>query len=228
MKYFATLFTAILGILAFSVSASAQRYEPTDKWPYVNQTFLQGNVRTSSGALVRSAELNVCLSNGSLHYINDGKIMQIDMNTIYTASIGNAVFLNAAGRMMKVLAEGDGVCVLELRSIDVEELGKVNIGYGISSATASSENVNILNEMSSDMVNMSLTNALRDAESGKRLPLLIEKYIWVNGMAIRASKSDIANAPGVNKSELNAFVKQNKIKWNDVPSLLKVAEFLSK
>ena len=95
-----------LALLAMSICAVyAQKYQPKDTWPYLYEDFQDGVVRTRTGALVTEAKLNICVADGALHYIKDGTIMKIDMNTVYTAKVGSDVFVNMGSRMYQVLAE---------------------------------------------------------------------------------------------------------------------------
>jgi hypothetical protein len=64
-------------------------------------------------------------------------------------------------------------------------------------------------------------------ENGKQLPLIVKKYIVVKGMRFYATKRDFLNVPGLDRDKAKAFLKQNKIKWNNVQSLLLAGDFLA-
>jgi len=232
MKVFAKIAFVALTLFAMSNMAFAQKYAPKDKWPYIYADFQNGNVKVSRGPLFENVPLNVSVADGKLHYIKDGTIMEVDMNTVVSAKVGEDVYLKTSGKMMKVLAEVEGGAVLLYTSIDTEEMGKTNIGYGISSSTATSQNVTTLldnvNDMSSAMVNMLLSDADISKENGKVVPVTSMRYIYFKGMSVPASKSDVVNAYGVDKDQVNAFIKQHKIKWSSVESLAELAEFLAK
>lgn len=230
MKKITYIVFAALAFLSFAMNCSAQKYKPKDKWPYEYSDFVEGSVRTKTGTLLDATQLNVSVATGMLNYVSkDKKIMEADMRTVFTARLGEAVYLNANGRMMKVLAEGDGCAVLECVEVDKEEFGKVSIGYGISSSTASAEDRSAaLATLGQFTIQQDLEEAMLNKEGGKELPTITRKYIWAQNKAVPASKVDVLDYFDVDKSGLNNFVKQNKIKWNDVESLLKVAEYLSK
>ena len=71
---------------------------------------------------------------------------------------------------------------------------------------------------------MQLKNSKDD---GKILPLITKKYILFPGNLIYAAKKDVMEQDGVDAAELNAFLKEQKIKWKDDSSLLKLGLFLN-
>ena len=60
----------------------AAEYEPTTNWPYVYEEFIPGHIKTHQGADISYDRLNVNLVSGKVHYVEDGVIMQADLNTI--------------------------------------------------------------------------------------------------------------------------------------------------
>lgn len=224
MKKTAVLF---FFLIASAFGLSAQKFYPRETWPYILENFAEGAVRTSTGALISSGTYNVSVVDGSLHYIVDSQIMKVDMSKVYTAKVGEDTFVNLYGRMYKVLSELDKGYVLEGVVVDYEELGKVNIGYGISSSSASARNVSTLLEGSTDMVSKKIETASTGKYDGKEIPVDVIPYVYVSGRLIEASKQEVASTPGVDKDALKAFLKENKIKWNKTESLEKVVVFLA-
>ncbi len=219
-----------LFLRAQNPDADALPYEPMDSWPYMYEQFESGKVRTTNGALLTYASLNICIADGKLHYIEAGKIMQANMSQIFTALLGeNDVYVNAGGKMYRVIVETDEGSILELTSVDVDELSKVDIGYGVSSSTASRTNTSLagLGMETLDgvnMVNMTITNAEQKKNSGNVLPLKKTLYLYVSGKVIPANKREIQQL--VDKDTAKAFFKANKIKWNKAESLLPLLPFL--
>ena len=204
----------------------AQKYEPRESWPYLNENFQTGAVRTVKGSLIEDSTYNISIADGSLHYIVDGKIMKIDMMTIYTARVGDQVFVNVGGKMYQVLAETDNGSLIQLVSIDFDKLGKVDIGYGISSSSASAMNVTSLLQGMDSMVNTHFDTAIEKRDNGIELPLLAEKFIYVDGKLVPASKYGVREFPGIDKAAANAFFKEKNIKWNKDESLSELIDFV--
>lgn len=221
-KYLITLL--VLASVLFD--ANAQKYEPRESWPYLYENFQTGAVRTLGGSLVEDSTFNISIADGSLHYIVDGKIMKIDMMSIYTARLGDQVFVNVGGKMYQVLAETDNGSLLQFYSIDFDKLDKVDIGYGISSSSASAMNVTSLLQGMDSMVNTHFDTAMEKRDNGIVLPQLIEKFIYVDGKLVPASKYGVREFPGIDKDAANAFFKEKKIRWNKDESLAELIDFV--
>lgn len=207
---------------------SAQKYEPHDTWPFVYEDFKEGAARTKSGALVSEAKFNISVQDGSLLYIGqDGVLMKADMQNIYTARLGEDVFINVYGKMYQVLNEVEGGAVLLGKAVDEDALGKVSIGYGISSSTGSSRNATNLVEGRFNLIQQSIEKITKDKYTGAVLPVRETRYLLVDGVLIPAARSEVLSWPGVDKKETSGFLKTEKIKWKDAESLGKLVNFLS-
>lgn len=209
-------------------SASSQEYQPRDKWPYLNRDFVNGEVRTASGNLLMAAKMNICIADGKLHYLQNDVIMQADMSTVSTVKIDSSLYQNVYGRLMKVLAYNEnGTALLDVK-VDEDALQKSDIGYGISSATASSQRLRaIVDELSLDVVNMNISNILPQKEQGNPLPVKEVYYLKVGADVLPATRREVQNLSSVDAEKAKAFFKQNKIKWNDSADLLKVVDFIA-
>lgn len=209
-------------------SINAQEYKPTDTWPFVYLDFQPGMTRAKSGATLTEAKFNITVNDGRLMYIGkDDVIMQLDMNEVYTARVGDDVYVNLLGKMYKLLSELDCGAVVEGVDIDVDEMNKVQIGYGVSSSSASANNVTILMDGRFNLVNKSVQQASAEKYKGNVVPIKTTSYIVVNGILIPASRQEISSYPGVDKKAATDFFKKEKIKWKEVSSLEKVLVFVS-
>ncbi|MBO4671159.1 MAG: hypothetical protein J5640_04885 [Bacteroidales bacterium] len=208
---------------------AATPFEPRETWPYLYENFMPGAVRTSSGALIAEGKYNVCIADGSLHYIAEDKVMKADMASIFTAMVGEDVYVKVRGAMYKVLAENDYGSIIEGVEVDWDEMNKVEVGYGVSVSSSSKHglnvfalesggNVNILNER----IQVVQDNKMR----GKVVPLKVTTYIYCHNRLTRASKSDVLDLPGIDKKDAGDFIKKEKIKWRKTDSLLKVLEYI--
>lgn len=220
MKRIITTIAFVFGVL---LSLSAQG--PTEKWPYLYLDFENGVVRMQDGTLLIERPLNVCVSDGSLHYVDKGKILVAKMNKVFSAKIGGDVFVCALGKMMKVLAEQDEAAVLELFEVDLDKFNSSDIGYGISSRTASTTQVSNL-ASTAGVVNKDLYDVLGQRGDGADLPLKRTLLLLHNGKVTVANRSSVLKIDGIDKDAANKFFKENKIKWNKTDSLLKLAVYL--
>jgi len=224
-------------LLAWAVSAQAQDsyganpdYRPRDSWPYIYERFMPGAVRTAAGDLMEYQSFNICVGNGRMHYIYDGKIMEADMTKVFTALINLDTYVNVGGKMYRVFVQTNDGAIVFLTSIDTDELNKVDIGYGVSSSTASQTNTSLDlllggNTISSVLVSQTLTIAEQQKNTGKELPLKEDCFFLVKGRLVPATKRDIQDAVG--KEAAKPFFKENKLKWNKPESLIPVLAFLN-
>ena len=94
----------IISFLTFVLACqavAAQEFEPRETWPLVYENFQKGAARTVTGVLISDAQFNVSVMDGALLYVNkDNKIMNSDMSKVYTALIGDDLYLNVGGKML--------------------------------------------------------------------------------------------------------------------------------
>ena len=210
------------------VPAFSQSFSPRETWPFLYEEFMSGATRTKDGALVTESRFNITAHDGSLLYIGkDEKIMKADMSRVYTAKLGDDVFLNVSGKMYKLLSETEYGAVLKGVEIDFEEQSKVSIGYGINSSTASAQGLAILMDGRFDTLGKNLQQTENEKNTGEILPLRENYFLFFEGRLITAKKQEILDMPGIDKKATKAFFKQEKIRWKDTASLEKVLVFLS-
>jgi hypothetical protein len=221
-------YTLILALTVLCAPVLAQQYEPRETWPFIYEEFQPGATRTLDGSLVTEARFNVAVHDGTLMFIgSDGVIMRPDMARIYTARVGDDVYVNIMGRMYRVLAETSCGNVVLGTEIDVDKQNQVNIGYGISSSTASSYNMSVLMDGRFDIGGKNLQQTEQDKYRGEVLPVKQTYYLHIGTRLIPASRQEILSLPGMDKKAANAFFKQEKIKWKDTASLEKVVVFVN-
>ena len=104
------LFSCVFALMA--VAAFAQDESPTTNWPYLYPDFMEGEILRTRGKAVKSM-LNIHLNLGALHYVENGKIKEANTLGIDSIVIGEDVFRNVGGKMLKVLAETEGGYVVE-------------------------------------------------------------------------------------------------------------------
>ena len=92
----------LFGFLALS-QAFSQEYKPRETWPFIYEEFKEGAARMRSGDLVSEAPFNVAVHDGSLMYVDgEGIIMRADMSRVYTAKVGDDIYVNVLGKIAKV------------------------------------------------------------------------------------------------------------------------------
>ena len=214
--------------LAVSVLAAAQNYDykPRETWPYLLEEFTSGGVHTSGGANLNDGWYNVSVVDGKLHYIQNGRIMEADMRQVQYARIGNSMFVNRLGCMKQVVAEEGNCALLRTALVDMDRLNKSDIGYGVSSATASTQNVNNLG-MAGATVSMELEAAIAGSKSGNILPLRVRYEFMLGARQIDADKATVLALPGIDKAAAKNYFKQEKINWSKPESLAKVLKYLA-
>lgn len=222
------LLTFVLSFM--TIPLFAQKYEPRDTWPFVYENFTDGSLYSSTGDVLLSAKMNVSILNQKLYYLKGETVMEADMVRLYAAKIkagqGEDIYVNVGAKMYRVLAESDGGAALQADILDVERYNKASIGYGVTSYTASTQNVSGLAMESAAGVNINQAQASK--EGGEPLPVLEKKYIlYGQGRIVPALKREVMDIPDLDKQAAKVFFKENKIKWNQAASLTQVADFLT-
>lgn len=223
----------ILSILFLLLAAGvlyAQDFDPKDSWAYIYEDFNEGTVMTRKGETLLQSRMNVSVVNGRLHYIRDGKIMEADMLQVYTVKIKKDEYLNVSGKLLRILSQSEHAAVLQSTEVDMDQLSKAEIGYGISSATASTQGMSVAalqGIVTGTQSNLDYVVASQNKGSGERLPIRIVKYLFTKGVLVEARKREVVKLPSVDKKAAEAFFKENKIKWNKVEDLQKVADYIA-
>lgn len=220
-------FLLILSMLAGAWMAFCQ-YVPTTSWPYVYDEFQDGSLIWNGGK-EKGGKYNINLADKKLHFIEGAYIKAADMVDVLTVRIGQDVYQNAAGEMLKVLSKSEKSLVLEAREIDYAALNETGGAYGSSSTTIGTTALSSLEGIggTNSSANINHMELKMNKESGKALSLISKKYLFVKGQKIKAAKKDVMDVPGLDKEAVKAFLKENKIKWNKVSDLQKLGDFLA-
>ena len=217
----------VLSVSLFAHALGAAGYEPTTSWPYIYEQFMPGHIKTHQGGDISYDKLNVNLVSGRVHYVEDGVIMQADPNSTVMLEIGDELYRNVGGRMTRVLKETDRAMVLLSVTIDTDAMSSADIGYGKSSV-ASTSNLS-LTAISSGMdysVNRSLDDLTAERSHGEPLVLREVRGVYYKGAFVPATRSDVLKIPGIDKDAVKRFLKENKIKFNNIDDLAVLADYL--
>lgn len=216
-------------LLAGAMAGKAQSYTPTTTWPYYFKDFEKGLLVTGPADPGKEGLFNVSYKDKRIHFIDGEYIRSSLLKEMAFVQIGGEVFQSVNGFVVRVLGKTDKCLVVEDSDIDYASLNETGGAYGSSSSTigtvalSSAEGIGATNS-STNINHMELKLA---KDEGKQLPLIVKKYIVVRGRRIYATKRDFLDTPGLDKAKAKAFLKENKIKWNNVQSLLLAGDFLA-
>ena len=150
--------------------------------------------------------------------------MAADMRQVQIVRIGEDIYVNRLGKIKRCLSEEEGGNYLLLYTeVNLDKLAKTEIGYGISSATASSQK---LSGLFGAQVNLDLSTAISQAMEGPVLPLTLTYTFLLGSKEVPCDKSSFLALPGIDKADAKAFLKEEKIKWQDTESLAKVLRYI--
>lgn len=219
------LFLVTTAFLAFCSTLAAQDYEPTSTWPYVCAEFTEGRFTDADGS-VREMPFNVHIPTGHLHFIAGGVIREMPSSPGCPVEIGDDTYVASGGRMMKVLASSENGLVVRDTEVDMARLCATEGAYGSSSnSSATTALSSVVMDARVNVSHMELKNSKND---GQVLPLTMKMYIVVGGRAVAASKKDVQDLPGISGREFGSFCKQNRIRWRNPESLLKIIDYIAK
>jgi hypothetical protein len=221
----------ILSIALFlcaSIAGFAREYEPTEGWPYMFQDFKPAIVYYNDGK-AESANINVHLIKNDLHFTDNDKIMLAhDGNKIDSVVCEDKTVLIRRGNLyVTLLHKTDYVVIGTTCQCDFNALNDGSGAYGSPTTTASTQNVASFNDHG-NMAALRYKEMTQNKYNTRTLPTINRTVMVVNDRAICQ-----ANKRGVNelltseqKKAFNKYIKENKIKWKDINSLILVAKFL--
>ena len=214
----------IVTILLWSaIGAYAQ--SPTTTYPYLYDTFTSGTVVMDDGSK-EARQMNVHLRNGSLHYIDNGIIMEAFLKDVAAVEIGGDVFIPVFNSVMKVVAKNDNGCVVQRQVGDFEAAISGTGAYGTSST--SSATMKLTSVQTDSQVNQNYMNILNERNEGMDLKIISDYYIVTPKYKVKAARKDVELSLPVDKSaQMKTYLKEHKVKWNSPYSLLLMVDFLS-
>ena len=223
------IISTILSVFAVAAAALADDYEPTSTWPYVYSEFTGGQLQMPGGG-AKDALFNVCLTNSALHFIEGDMVREASPSDVFAVKVGSDYYVNAGGKVLKVLSKSDKGMVLEQLIIDYAKLNASQGAYGSSGSTIATQNLSSLEGIGASATNMNMNHmVLRNAkDEGKILPLIHKLAVFSKGKLVDAVPKDIQTAFSVDKDAFKLFLKENKIKWKDPQSVQKVVDFIVK
>ncbi len=205
----------------------AQEYQPTSTWPYLYDDFTAGVLTDKDGALIEGL-YNIHILHGRLHFIDGDMIKEAKPLDVMFVTVGEDLYRNVGGTMMQVLARSDKGFVVRKTEIDAAAMNATGGAYGSSSSTLATQALTSLEFTGSASGPVNHMNMKNSKNEGKTLPLIMKTYLVFGKNVVFATKRDVLAIDGVDKDAVNAFIKENKIKWKDPQSLVRLVDFLNK
>ena len=224
MKRIATLVVAIL----MSIAALADDFTPTTTWPYLYSEFTPGEIITTAGGR-KPMVLNITITKANVHFIDGEMINELSNRDIASVKIGDDIYVNAAGKLQKVLAQDEKGYVVETIEVDFAKMNSTGGAYGSSSSTLGTMNLSSLETIgatsSGQGINLNHMEIRANKEEGQEIPLIKKKSIFAARKTVPAAKGNISDIVGA--ATLKAFLKEHKVKWNDPQSLLQIVDLVA-
>lgn len=214
-----------IAIMLILSAAGLSAQSPTTTYPYLYDTFTDGTVVLIDGTK-EQRQMNVHLRAGRLHYIDKGVVKEAFLTDVAAVEIGKDVFIPVQASVMKVVAKNDAGCVVLENIGDFDGSMEATGAYGVSST--SSATMKLTSIQTDSQVNQNYMNILNEKEKGVILNVDTKLYVVTPTYKVRATKKDVeASLPADKAAQFKAFLKANKVKWNNPQSLLSVVSFLS-
>ena len=223
------LFSCICVLLA--AVAVAQNEAPTTNWPYLYPDFMEGEILRTRGKAVKS-KLNIHLNLGALHYVEDGRIKESATLDVVTLFIGEDVFRNVGGKMLKVMAETEGGFVVMETKGNFTSVVRNDGAYGTTSLNSTTtktflHNQNVVNAYNGYLMTDVYADLLAMKDDSESLRVIESMYLVIGHQQIPADKKSVAALEGIDKKAFNAFLKAEKIRWTNPQDLVKVIEYIN-
>ena len=223
MKKLLTLCFAVL----LASAAFAQDELPTVNWPYIYPDFVEGEI-TQIGGKSGKAIYNIHLGQGALHFVKDGLISEVSTTGIVYVTIGEDVFRNVGGKLLKVLAQTEGGFVVEEKLADYSAVVRDDGAYGGSLSNAAkgfSYDENYGNY--SYLVTNNYADLLSIKNESEELPVTKNTYLVIDNQLHQANKKSVLAIDGVDKKAFAEFLKVNEIKWKEAQDLIKIVDYIT-
>ena len=207
----------------------AQESTPTVNWPYLYPEFREGELNVRSKK--EKALFNIHLDLGALHYVEDGKIKEANTLNATILTIGDDVFRNVGGKMLKALARTQGGFIVEEVRASYSAVVRDDGAYGTTSLNSTTTKTFLYNENAINSYNgYLLTDVYADLlamkDDSESLPVRKTMYMIIGMEQIPAERKSVTSLEGMDKKALKAFLKSEKIDWSDIGDLVKVIDYI--
>ena len=215
--------------LLMSLSVFAQKDHPTANWPYLYSEFKQGELQVRSKT--DTALFNIHLE-GALHYVDNGKIKEANIMNATTLRIGEDVFSNVGGRMLKLLARAKGGYLVEETRSNYAAVVRNDGSMGTTALNSTTTrtflyNQNVINSYDGYLLTDIYADLLAMKDDAEKLPVRQALYMVMGFEQIPAERKAVLALEGLDKKAFKAFLKAEKIDWSELGDLVKVMDYIS-
>ena len=215
--------------LLMSLSVFAQKDHPTANWPYLYSEFKQGELQVRSKT--DTALFNIHLE-GALHYVDNGKIKEANIMNATTLRIGEDVFSNVGGRMLKLLARAKGGYLVEETRSNYAAVVRNDGSMGTTALNSTTTrtflyNQNVINSYDGYLLTDIYADLLAMKDDAEKLPVRKALYMVMGFEQIPAERKAVLALDGLDKKAFKAFLKAEKIVWSELGDLVKVMDYIS-
>lgn len=215
--------------MALVVVSFAQEGTPTVNWPYLYPEFREGELNVRSKK--EKALFNIHLDLGALHYVEEGKIKEANILNATTLTIGDDVFRNVGGKMLKALARTQGGFIVEEVRASYSAVVRDDGAYGTTSLNSTTTktflyNENVINSYNGYLLTDVYADLLAMKDDSESLPVRKTMYMIIGMEQIPAERKSVTSLEGMDKKALKAFLKSEKIDWSDIGDLVKVIDYI--
>lgn len=216
----------ILLFISFVFTIKAQ--ECTNIWPYVYSEFQKG-ILYMPGDVKLESEFNIHVQESKLHYIDNGLIKEAQSQKVSLVKIGEDVYMNVDGQVMKVIGSEETGFVATLILGDFNELFNTGGAYGSSSSSSAVTKMSSIEIGGKGAVtNHTKLKQRKNNDEGQILPLKYRYFLVTKGKVYRATKKGIMSELDKTESaRFKKYLKSNKVKWKDPNSLLTLLDFFN-
>lgn len=219
----------LICIAALSAAvAVAQNVSPTVNWPYMYPDFVEGEMEKMGGQ-IEKGRYNIHLNVGALHYLNDGTIKEHPTVGVKSMTIGDDVYRNVGGKMLKVLAQTEGGFVVMETLANFTGIISRDGAYG--GAVANRDKTFSHQENNGSFNGYLVTDNYKDLiaikDDSDKVPVTRKIFIVIGHQMIFANKSTVIDMTGVDKKAFSTFLKSNDIKWKDPEDLVKIIDYIT-
>ena len=224
-----------LSVLAFllllPLCVEAQKYAPHEQWPFVYEDFGPGEMLVYGGSRRIVDRMNIGVVDGKAYFVKDGAVM-VSTEPVSAVRMGEDDYISARGRLLKVLRKTEHGAVLVDNEVNVEAMNRSDVGYGFKSSVSSTEKRTIMEGANGAALSLRLEHQpfeqlKMQKNAGAELVLKEVKYVYVDGgTLVRALKSEVKDIEWLDRKDLDAFWKQNKVKYSSDDSLAALVEYI--
>ena len=216
------------GLMLF-LSVFAQKHRPTANWPYLYPEFKKGELQVRSKT--DTALFNIHLD-GALHYVDDGRIKEANLLNATTLRVGDDVFSNVGGRMLKLLARAKGGYIVQETRSNYAAVVRNDGSMGTTALNSTTTktfiyNQNVINSYDGYLLTDVYADLLAMKDDGEKLPVRNLWYLVIGLEQVPAERKAVMNIEGLDKKAFKAFLKSEKIDWTELGDLVKVMDYIS-